>query len=103
MRLNRSHSALVRSVALVCLATMLAFAGLEALHRHQLTRSGAELQPCRICQIAASTLAAATPVHLLLPQAATWGEVPAPAGLRARGSKPLANFIRPPPERSALL
>ncbi len=58
-RSNRGDSAwsrLRRSVAWLCLATTLAFAGLDALHQDRRggEPTGALAHPCRICQLANS-------------------------------------------------
>jgi len=57
-----------RGVALLCMAATLAFAGLDAMHRHTAAeRAGSDSRPCSICHVATSTLAPPVAVRFTRP------------------------------------
>jgi hypothetical protein len=77
---------------------MLAFAGLDVLHRHtSLARQGNESQPCRICQVSATSLTPAAPRPSIRPLLLTVGEVASPRACTPALPALPGLRIRPPP------
>jgi hypothetical protein len=76
---------------------MLAFAGLDVLHHHACLARGNESQPCRICQVSATTLTPAAPRPSIRPMVLTVSEVASPRTRTPALSALPGPRIRPPP------